>query len=215
MATTVMKIAVIGVGMVGGPLSEMWARAGHQVFISSRHPEELVAPKNGHKGSVLEAVQFADVILLAIPFGATRKLDDEVKAKMRGKVVIDANNAWERRDGPDAIEAKSTGFGTGLWTASIIPEARVVKAFNTWPFFRMRIRPGEPNQPAVPVAADDEEAGRIGMQLVHDAGLEGILLPGGLAAAARFDTGTDIGPNSELTRSEILQRLGLTDNSDL
>lgn len=215
MAASIMKIAVIGVGMVGGPLSEMWARGGHQVFVSSRHPEELIAPKDGFKGSVLEAVQFADVILLAIPFGATRKLDDEVKAHMKGKIVIDANNAWERRDGPDAIEAKSTGAGTGLWTASILPATRVVKAFNTWPFFRLRIKPGEPNQPAVPIAADDEEAGRIVMQLVNDAGLEGILLPGGLAAAAKFDTGTDIGPNSELTKYEILQRLGLTENSAL
>jgi predicted dinucleotide-binding enzyme len=127
---------------------------------------------------------------------------------MKGKIVIDANNAWEGRDGPDAIEAKSTGEGTGIWTASILSDTRVVKAFNTWPFFRMRLNPGDPNQPAVPVAADDEEAARIGMQLVNDAGLEGILLPGGLGASRLFDTGTPIGPNSGLTKSEILGFLG-------
>ena len=160
--------------MVGGPLSNMWSHAGHQVFVCSRHPENLTAPPNGFKGTVLEAVQFADVILLAIPFGATRKLSDEVKSNMIGKIVIDANNAWERRDGPDAIEAKSTKQGTGVWTASILPGTKVVKAFNTWPFFRMQINPGQLNQPAVPIAADDEEAARIGLQLVKDAGLEGM-----------------------------------------
>ena len=74
--------------MVGGQLSEMWASAGHQVFVSSRHPEQLNAPPNGFKGTVLEAVQFADVILLAIPFGQTRKLSDEIKSNMKGKIVI-------------------------------------------------------------------------------------------------------------------------------
>lgn len=201
--------------MVGGQLSEMWASAGHQVFVSSRHPEQLNAPPNGFKGTVLEAVQFADVILLAIPFGQTRKLSDEIKSNMKGKIVIDANNAWERRDGPDAIEAKSTGKGTGLWTASILPETTVIKAFNTWPFFRMQIKPGHPNQPAVPIATDDKEAARIGLKLVHDAGLEGLVLPGGLSASVLFDTGTEIGPNSGVTKSEILARLGIDDRSDL
>ena len=45
-----MKIGLIGVGMVGGPLSELWASAGHEVFVSSRHPARLVAPPGGRKG---------------------------------------------------------------------------------------------------------------------------------------------------------------------
>ena len=100
-----LKVAIIGVGMVGGPLAELWARAGHQVFVSSRHPEQLVAPAGGFKGNVLDAVNFADAILLAIPLSAVPKLPDDVKNAMRGKVLLDANNAWLGREGEAAAEA--------------------------------------------------------------------------------------------------------------
>ena len=36
-----MKIGIIGAGSIGGALAKHWARAGHEVFISSRHPDEL------------------------------------------------------------------------------------------------------------------------------------------------------------------------------
>lgn len=105
MTAVAMRIALIGVGMVGGPLAELWAQAGHQVFVSSRHPEELVAPPNGFKGTVIDAVNWADVILLAIPFSAVPKLPQEVKDAMNGKVVLDANNAWLGREGKAAHDA--------------------------------------------------------------------------------------------------------------
>ncbi|NJK88761.1 MAG: NAD(P)-binding domain-containing protein [Myxococcales bacterium] len=38
-----MKIGLLGAGMIGGTLAELWARAGQEVRVSSRHPEELPA----------------------------------------------------------------------------------------------------------------------------------------------------------------------------
>ena len=38
-----MKIGIIGTGEIGGALARHWAAAGHQLLISSRHPEELQA----------------------------------------------------------------------------------------------------------------------------------------------------------------------------
>src|SRR3954453_19039859 len=40
--STPMKIGVIGSGNIGGTLGVLWAKAGHQVLFSSRHPDELV-----------------------------------------------------------------------------------------------------------------------------------------------------------------------------
>ena len=155
-----LRIGLIGVGMVGEPLSLLWASAGHEVFVSSRHPERLQAPAGGYKGSVLEAVRFADVLLLAIPFSAVPHLPAEVKQAMVGKIVIDANNAWKGREGAAAAEAHATGLGSAVWTASQLPGARIVKAFNTWPFFRYSqysVLPVE-QRPAVPIAGDDGDA---------------------------------------------------------
>src|SRR5262249_15454363 len=35
------KIGVIGAGHIGGTIGGLWIKAGHPVFLSSRHPEEL------------------------------------------------------------------------------------------------------------------------------------------------------------------------------
>ncbi|MGH8196412.1 MAG: NAD(P)-binding domain-containing protein [Woeseiaceae bacterium] len=36
-----LKIGIIGTGRIGGALARHWVRAGHEVFMSSRHPEEF------------------------------------------------------------------------------------------------------------------------------------------------------------------------------
>ena len=36
-----LKIGIIGTGRIGGALARHWINAGHEVFMSSRHPEEL------------------------------------------------------------------------------------------------------------------------------------------------------------------------------
>ena len=36
-----MKIGIIGAGHIGGTLAKLWVAAGHEVMLSSRHPDEL------------------------------------------------------------------------------------------------------------------------------------------------------------------------------
>ena len=36
-----MKIGIIGTGRIGGALARHWVQAGYEVFMSSRHPEQL------------------------------------------------------------------------------------------------------------------------------------------------------------------------------
>ena len=60
------KIGIIGTGKIGGTLAELWVKAGHEVLISSRHPEELqgLAKSLGPKaraGTPREAAVFGDV----------------------------------------------------------------------------------------------------------------------------------------------------------
>ena len=65
-----MKIGIIGSGKQGGALGILFAKAGHQVFFSSRHPEELkdVVAKagNGAKaGLPQDAATFGDVVMMS------------------------------------------------------------------------------------------------------------------------------------------------------
>src|SRR3954447_9228612 len=93
-----MKIAIIGSGNVGGTLGKRWARNGHAVVFSSRHPQSdemktLLgeAGASATSAAVAEAAGQSDVILLATPWPAAR---DSIAGAgdLAGKVVIDATN---------------------------------------------------------------------------------------------------------------------------
>src|SRR5512143_1908367 len=70
-----LKIGIIGTGKIGGALARHWVKAGHEVFVSSRHPEELaglvkeLGPK-AHAGTPREAAAFGSVVLVSVPYGA-------------------------------------------------------------------------------------------------------------------------------------------------
>src|SRR5580658_3124057 len=60
---TSVKIATIGAGHEGGALGTLFAKLGHPVMFSSRHPEELkdliaAAGPTAQAGTVAEAVTF-------------------------------------------------------------------------------------------------------------------------------------------------------------
>src|SRR5579864_2333404 len=61
------KIATIGAGREGGALGTLFAKLGHPVMFSSRHPEELkdlvaAAGPTARAGTTAEAVAFGEVI---------------------------------------------------------------------------------------------------------------------------------------------------------
>jgi len=65
-----MNIGIVGSGKIGGVVGKLWARAGHHVRFSSRHPERLdalaaEAGPNASRGTIAEALAFGDVILLS------------------------------------------------------------------------------------------------------------------------------------------------------
>src|SRR5690606_34001940 len=102
-----LKIGIIGTGRIGGALARHWINAGHEVFVSSRHPEELqglvaeLGPR-ARAGTPKEAAAFGDVVLVSIPYGAMRQVGNDYRAELAGKLIIDTSNPVERRDGPEA-----------------------------------------------------------------------------------------------------------------
>src|SRR3984957_17875687 len=89
-----LKIGIIGAGHIGGTLAKLWVAAGHEVLISSRHPEELgpLAQALGPKASVgtpREAARFGDVVLVSVPYGALPQIGRDLKTELAGKIVLD------------------------------------------------------------------------------------------------------------------------------
>ena len=129
-----MKIGIIGAGSVGGTLGKAWAAKGHDIVFGVRDPhaknvQDAVKATAGkaRAASVKEATAQAEVVVLAIPWGATQ---DAIKAagNLGGKIVIDATNPLKPDLSGLALgHTTSAGEEVARWAAG----AKVVKAFNT------------------------------------------------------------------------------------
>jgi predicted dinucleotide-binding enzyme len=208
-----MKIGIVGSGNIGGALGPLWAKAGHEVFYSSRHPEKLepLVKRSGlmaRAGSVEEAARFGEAILLAVPYGALPTLGPQLAPLVRGKVVLDTGNPHPRRDGEVASAVLASGQGAGPGTARYLPEARLVRAFNTvWSRTLERGAHRAGDQVGIPLASDDPAALEQAAQLVRDAGFDPVLV-GPLITAARFDVGTRV-YNTGMSGSQLRAVLSL------
>jgi len=74
------------------------------------------------------AAETADLVLLAVPYGAVKEVLTEIRPFLRGKTVIDATNALS-----SDFSSLTLGFTTSAAEeiAKLVPDAHVVKAFNT------------------------------------------------------------------------------------
>jgi predicted dinucleotide-binding enzyme len=211
MAQKPMKIGVIGSGRIGSTLGGLWVKAGHEVMFSDRDPEQVkrvvesLGPR-ARSGSVQEAVAFGDAVLIAVPYGALPAIRDQVGAQLRGKVVIDPNNPVPSRDGEIGTQAREKGAGVS--TAALLSGARTVRAFNSWGYAVMAREASRPApRMAIPVAADDPGALKVGLQLVQDAGFDAVAA-GSLADSKAFDLGSPVS-GRVLTAPELRQALQL------
>ena len=206
-----LKIGIIGSGRIGTTFGGLWAKAGHEIMFSDRDPENAkrAAESIGARaraGTVEEAVAFGDAVLIAVPYGALPAIAQQVGEKLKGKVVIDPNNPVPSRDGEMAAAAKEKGAAVS--TAALLPGARLVRAFNSWGYQTMA---REANRPAprmaIPVAADDPQALKVGVQLVRDAGFDPVPA-GSLAASKAFDLGSSVS-GKVMTADEMRKALSL------
>jgi hypothetical protein len=188
-----LRIGIIGTGHIGGALAKLWVQAGHEVLISSRHPEELksLAAALGPKarvGTPREAALFGEAVLVSVPYAALPQLGQDLKAELAGKIVLDTCNPYPERDGPMALQARAQG--TGVASPRFLPGVRLVRAFNAINYRdleQLAHRSGEPV--AIPLAGDDPQALAVAQSLVKDAGFEPVVV-GGLSRAREFDVGT-------------------------
>ncbi len=170
-----MKIAIIGIGNVGGTLGPAWAKAGHEVIFGVRDPNrEKVktvlenSGQNARTAAVAEAASAAEIVVFATPWSATQ---DAVQAagNLDDKLVVDCTN-------PIAPDLKGLVIGTTTSAAEQVAQwaqgARVVKAFNTTGSGNMT-KPLYGSQPVTMfICGDDPAARETVAQLAKDVGFE-------------------------------------------
>src|SRR4029453_4979088 len=141
-------------------------------------------------GTVGEALDFGDLVLVAVPYAAIPELAKDYGPKFVGKVVIDPANAVARRDG-EALVGETKEKGIGNTTQSYLKGSHVVRAFNSMSytnFVKEAHRAGD--RMAIPMAGDDPHAIEVASQLVRDAGFDPVVVP--LQRAQEFAQGGPI-----------------------
>jgi 8-hydroxy-5-deazaflavin:NADPH oxidoreductase len=205
-----LRIGIIGTGRIGGALATHWTKAGHEVLMSSRHPEELrpLAASLGSRarvGTPREAAEFGEVILVSVPYSAMPQIGKDNAAQLKGKVVLDTSNPVEGRDGPLAAAAQKKGAGVA--TAEYLAGTRVVRAFNCIPAASLANNANrKPERIAIPIGGDDKAALAIAERLVRDAGFDPVIV-GSLAQTRQFDLGQPLA-SGNLTAAEMRKALG-------
>jgi predicted dinucleotide-binding enzyme len=173
------KIGMIGSGRIGSTLGRLWAEGGHPVMFSSldlEHDKKLAAEVgNGARaGSSREAAAFGDVLLVAVPYSAMRAVGKDLGELLKGKIVIDASNPIESRDGEAAKAALEKG--AGLASAELLPGAHIVRAFNAIGYARLPEMKNRDPKVGMPIAGDDKKAISVASGLIREIGLEPVLI---------------------------------------
>jgi len=172
-----MRVGILGSGLMGGKLGTIFARAGHQVVFSyARRDEKLRklardAGKNARAGRLPEAVQAADVLLLAIHWS---RLEDVLAqaGNLAGKLIVTCTLPMNEDDTGLVIAHTTSGAET---LAHRVPEARVVSAFNTVPsevLFGVFASRRQKQRPSLVYCGDQRSAKRTVARLIRDTGFD-------------------------------------------
>lgn len=178
------NIGVLGSGDVGRVLAAGFASLGHEVMVGSRSPEKLrewvAASARHHAGTFAETAEFGDILVLAT-LGAAAEQAIELAGRdtFRGKVLIDATNPLDFSKGMPPTLFVGTTDSLGEQIQRLLPEARVVKAFNTVGNAHM-INPRFPGGPPdMFIGGNDDGAKKIVSQICEHFGW-GVIDLGGI-----------------------------------
>ena len=181
-----MQIAIVGSGDVGRSLGRAWRAAGHEVTIGTRDPAETRARPEWADVD-LDLVAYADLdaeVFLNATRGETAL--DALRAvgpALNGKVVIDTTNALDFSQGfpPSLFVSNTDSLSEQLQRA--LPEARLVKMFNTMNNQVMAHPTSLGQESTIFLAGNDESARETAAALARDLGWTDVLDLGDLTAA--------------------------------
>lgn len=177
-----MKAGIIGSGQVGQKLGDGLIELGNEVMIGSRDTQKLAAWVGKHKtasaGSFSDAAAYGELLVIATSWGGTASAIEMAGPKnFAGKTVIDVTNPLDFTSTPPRLAVGLTD-SAGETIQRMLPDARVVKAFNIVGNPLM-VHPEFPGgRPTMFICGNDEGAKKIVNGIVVAFGWESIDIGG-------------------------------------
>ena len=126
-----MKVAIIGSGNVGSAVARAAKNSGHEVVVAGDDLNGLKALGETlgieTSSSNSEAARSADAVVVAVPFGAVEGVATDIANDVGDKIVIDVTNPLKA----DLSGLSTDGTSGAELLQKQLPDAKVVKAFNT------------------------------------------------------------------------------------
>jgi predicted dinucleotide-binding enzyme len=181
-----MQIAILGTGPVGRALGKACSAAGHEVVIATRDPEQT-RQREEWAGLDLALAAYqdldGDVFINATNGQGSLSALRAVGDTLNGKVVIDTSNALDFSQGfpPSLFVSNTDSLAEQLQRE--LPEARLVKMFNTMAN-QVMVDPNRlPSDTTIFVAGNDVTARQTAASLAADLGWTDVFDLGDLTAA--------------------------------
>jgi len=194
------RIAVVGAGLIGSALAGHLILAGNDVVIGARRPDDFSPPDYQRDDidypvrTIQEAIDGADVAILAIPNAAVPSFADRYRDRLAGAVIIDPSNpfVWHN-DGVMSIKHLG-GKTSGMVTAEHFPKSSVARAFSHQLAETLWLRGRrEPGRWGIGYAADENDTAWITADIITQTGFVPIRI-GALAHSAPIDPGGALFP---------------------
>lgn len=152
------KVTIIGGGNMGKAISELVTKGGNTVEILTRSDSTTAVT--------------GEIVVLAVPYGALDEIVAQRGDELAGKVVVDITNPLDFQTF-DSLVVPADGSAAAELAAKL-PQAKVVKAFNT--NFAATLGTGKvgQNTTTVLVAGDDADAKQGVVSFVKAAGLNAL-----------------------------------------
>lgn len=203
-------IGIIGSGNIGTALARAFTLAGHSVVIANSRGPASLAPLVGElgelatAGTVEQAARAGDLVVVTIPLGAVASIPSSL---LDGRIVIDTNNYYPRRDGQIA-ELDDATVTNSEYVARHFAGATVVKAFNHIPALQIaqHAQPaGTADRRALVVYGDDTDAVARVSAVIEQIGFDA-MTGGGLTESWRIQPDTP-GYGPRFTATELAEKL--------
>ena len=210
-------VAIIGTGNIGSRLAANFAAGGQDFLLAGRDQEaarKIASDLDGHAEvvSIDEAVERADVLVLAVWPDAFRQLIAQYGEQLAGKVIIDPTNPVGPDDAGSYRKIIGEQESSGQILAGLLPAgARLVKAFGTLSAGSLSAAARqEPERAVLFYAADDAAAGDLVADLIRISGYEPVRV-GGLDQSIRLEMFGDLHEYGALgrvvTKTEALKAI--------